>query len=132
MKIIYHLFLIILFPSLLFGQSSIDTKVRLKPKFNSDWKFMQDDKAGFESPSFNDSIWRSLDLPHDWSVEGKFDAKNPAGGQGAYLLCGIGWYRKLFVIPDSMKTKRLVIQFGKPNVNAVRVDHSIQAISGRP
>jgi len=75
MKKIYHLFLIILFPSLLFGQSSIDTKVRLKTKFNSDWKFMQDDKAGFESPAFNDSTWRSLDLPHDWSVEGKFDSK---------------------------------------------------------
>jgi hypothetical protein len=72
MKKIYHLFLIILFPSLLFGQSSIDTKVRLKTKFNSDWKFMHDDKAGFESPAFNDSTWRSLDLPHDWSVEGEF------------------------------------------------------------
>ena len=72
MKKIYHLFLIILFPSLLFGQSSIDNKVLLKPKFNSDWKFMQDDKAGFESPDFDDANWSSLDLPHYWGVEGEF------------------------------------------------------------
>jgi len=159
------LILLILFPILLFGQSSADTKVRTKAKFNSDWKFILDDKAGFESRAFNDSTWRSLDLPHDWSVEGKFEAKNPAGGQGAYLPCGIGWYRKSFVIQDSMKTKRLVIQFdgiymnskvyinghflgqypygystfqydltdliqfGKPNVIAVRVDNSLQPSS---
>ena len=159
------LFLLILFPSMLFGQSAMDSGVRQKVKFNSDWKFMLDDKAGFESPAFNDSAWRSLDLPHDWSVEGKFDDKNPAGGQGAFLPCGIGWYRKSFVIPDSLKSKRVVIQFdgiymnskvylnghflgqypygystfqydltdliqfGKPNVIAVRVDNSLQPSS---
>ena len=111
MNKIKYLFLLIFSPCLIFGQSAIDNRVRQKAKFNSDWKFILDDKAGFESPAFNDSTWRSLDLPHDWSVEGKFDDKNPAGGQGAFLPCGIGWYRKSFVIPDSMKTKRIVVQF---------------------
>ncbi len=165
MKRIINIFLLSLIPYLLFGQSSAETRVRQKVKFNSDWKFMLDDKSGFESPAFNDSSWRSLDLPHDWSVEGKFDANNPAGGNGAFLPCGIGWYRKSFTIPDSMKTKRVVIQFdgiytnskvylnghflgqypygystfqydltnliqfGKPNVLAVRVDNSLQPSS---
>ena len=165
MNKIKYLFLLIFSPCLIFGQSAIDNRVRQKAKFNSDWKFILDDKAGFESPAFNDSTWRSLDLPHDWSVEGKFDDKNPAGGQGAFLPCGIGWYRKSFVIPDSMKTKRVVIQFdgvymnskvylngqflgqypygystfqydltdliqfGKPNLIAVRVDNSLQPSS---
>lgn len=111
MKILTFALYIIFFPSLLFGQSSVETKVRQKAKFNSDWKFILDDKSGFESPAFDDSAWCSLDLPHDWSVEGEFDAKNPAGGNGAFLPCGVGWYRKSFVIPDSMKTKRVVIQF---------------------
>jgi len=165
MKRTINIFLLFLFPFLLFGQSSAETKVRQKAKFNSDWKFMLDDKAGFESPAFKDSAWPSLDLPHDWSIEGKFDAKNPAGGQGAYLPCGIGWYRKSFVMPNSMKNKRVVIQFdgismnskvyfnghflgqypygystfqydltdliqfGQPNLIAVRVDNSLQPSS---
>jgi len=118
MKRNINIFLLFIFPYLLFGQSSAETKVRHKAKFNSDWKFILDDKSGFESPVFNDSTWRSLDLPHDWSIEGKFDAKNPAGGQGAYLPCGIGWYRKSFVIPDSLKTKRVVIQFDGVYMNS--------------
>jgi hypothetical protein len=72
MKRTINIFLLFLFPSLLFGQTSAETKVRQKVKFNSDWKFMLDDNAGFESPAFKDSAWRSLDLPHDWSVEGEF------------------------------------------------------------
>ena len=79
---------------------------------------MLDDKSGFESPDFNDSSWRSLDLPHDWSIEGQFNAKNPAGGQGAFLPCGIGWYRKSFILPDSMKSKRVVIQFDGVYMNS--------------
>jgi len=165
MNRIICIFLLSCIPYLLSGQSSAETRVRQKVKFNSDWKFMLDDKAVFESPAFNDSTWRSLDLPHDWSVEGKFEAKNPAGGNGAFLPCGIGWYRKTFVLPDSMKTKRVVIQFdgiymnskiylnghflgqypygystfqydltnliqfGKPNLIAVRVDNSLQPSS---
>jgi len=158
-------FLLLLFPVFLFGESSADTKVRSKTKFNADWKFALDDKAGFEATGFDDAAWRSLDLPHDWGVEGQFDAKNPATGLGAFLPCGIGWYRKSFVLPDSLKAKRVVIQFdgvymnskvylnghflgqypygyttfqidltahlqfGKPNVLAVRVDNSLQPSS---
>jgi beta-galactosidase len=59
-----------------------------------------------------------LNLPHDWSVEGTFDVRNPAGGNGAYLPGGIGWYRKSFTVPDSMKAKRYVIQFDGVYMNA--------------
>jgi len=118
MKLIKFVILFCLFQSLLFGQSSPGTNVRLKAKFNTDWKFILDDKSGFESPDFNDSTWRSLDLPHDWSIEGQFNAKNLAGGQGAFLPCGIGWYRKSFILPDSMKSKRVVIQFDGVYMNS--------------
>jgi len=64
--------LLFFIPFLLFSQTSAETKVRQKVKFNSDWKFMLDDKAGFESHDFDDTNWSSLDLPHDWSVEGEF------------------------------------------------------------
>jgi len=117
MKYFNYLFLLIFFPSLLFGQSP-EKNVRIKSKLNSEWKFILDDKSGFESADFNDSSWRSLDLPHDWSIEGQFNAKNTAGGQGAFLPCGIGWYRKSFILPDSMKNKRVVIQFDGVYMNS--------------
>jgi len=101
--LVKFLFLFCLFPSLIFGQASPKKNVRIKSKFNTDWKFILDDKSGFESTDFDDSSWRSLNLPHDWSIEGQFNAKNPAGGQGAFLPCGIGWYRKSFFLPDTMK-----------------------------
>nr|WP_315245746.1 glycoside hydrolase family 2 TIM barrel-domain containing protein [uncultured Flavobacterium sp.] len=60
---------------------------------------------------FNDSGWRKLDLPHDWSIEGKIHPKNTIGGGGGYFPSGIGWYRKTFRVPDSWKAKKTAIYF---------------------
>ena len=51
--------------------------------FNFDWSFTLGDNKAYSSPSYNDSDWRQLHLPHDWSIEGEFSRKNrttPAGG----------------------------------------------------
>ena len=64
--------------------------------FDLNWKFKLGDWLEASSPDFCDKEWRQLDLPHDWSIEGKFDQKNLTGGDGAYLPAGIGWYRKHF------------------------------------
>ena len=34
------------------------------------WRFMLGDHPGAEQPRFDDHGWRTLDLPHDWSIEG--------------------------------------------------------------
>jgi len=47
--------------------------------------------------------WRTLDLPHDWSIEGPFDKNNPTGQNEAGLPAGIGWYRKSFPTPAGDK-----------------------------
>lgn len=57
------------------------------------WRFRLGDDCAWATPSFDDSQWRRLDLPHDWSIEGQFDAEAPAGVDGGYLPGGIGWYR---------------------------------------
>src|SRR5205823_13280055 len=49
---------------------------------------------GAEKSDFDDQAWRTLSVPHDWSIEGPFDEKNPAGGAGAFLPTGVGWYRR--------------------------------------
>lgn len=77
--------------------------------FNFDWKFYKGDQPGGEKPDFNDSDWRTLDLPHDWSIEGPF-SKEWASGTG-YLPGGIGWYRKVFIIPANQKNRKVFIYF---------------------
>jgi beta-galactosidase len=37
--------------------------------FDSGWRFWRADAPGAEAPGFDDSGWRLLDVPHDWSVE---------------------------------------------------------------
>jgi len=79
--------------------------------FNTNWKFRLDEIPGFYVPEYNDKNWRTLDIPHDWSVEGKFDEQNPSGPSGGFLPTGIGCYRKHFVMPEGSKGKRIKIKF---------------------
>ena len=37
--------------------------------FDRDWRFLRADAPGAENADFNDAAWRTLDLPHDWSLE---------------------------------------------------------------
>src|SRR6516162_1831181 len=77
--------------------------------FDKDWRFLKDDVAGAERPDFDDGAWRKLDVPHDWSIEGSFDQKNPTGGAGAFLPSGVAWYRKHFSLPAAFAGKRVFI-----------------------
>ena len=78
---------------------------------DADWKFSRGDFAGAERAAFDDSGWRSLDVPHDWSIEGPFDPSNPAGGAGAFLPAGIGWYRQHFSLPANLAGRRVFVEF---------------------
>jgi beta-galactosidase len=85
--------------------------MKRKQLFDYDWKFFLDDAPEAKANDFNDSGWRKLDLPHDWSIEGKIHPKNTTGGGGGYFPSGIGWYRKTFQVPDSWKAKKIAIYF---------------------
>lgn len=84
---------------------------RTRENFCSQWKFFLGDDANAKLPDYNDKSWRILNLPHDWSIEGKFDAKNPAGIGGGALPGGVGWYRKSFTVPLDSKNKNVFIDF---------------------
>src|SRR6266496_360589 len=79
--------------------------------FDSDWRFLKGDAPGAEKADFDDGAWRKLDLPHDWSIEGPFDEKNPTGGAGGFLPAGVGWYRKHFSLPIGFQEQRVFIDF---------------------
>jgi beta-galactosidase len=95
-----------------FAQSGSDAVApRIRESFDFGWRFRRGDFPGAEMPDFSESDWRTLDLPHDWSIEGPFDEKEPSSFCGAYLPTGIGWYRKRFRLPDSYKNRNLTIEF---------------------
>src|SRR3974390_2131491 len=69
---------------------------RTRESFDFGWKFLLGDAPGAHEPAFSDAGWRTLDLPHDWSIESPFVNTNPSGGAGGFATTGIGWYRKTF------------------------------------
>ncbi len=79
--------------------------------FDPGWRFLKSDAPGAEAPDFADGAWRTVNVPHDWAIEGPFDEKNPAGGAGAFLPGGIGWYRRHFVLPAADANRRVFIDF---------------------
>ncbi|MDT3404533.1 sugar-binding domain-containing protein [Mucilaginibacter terrae] len=79
--------------------------------FNSNWRFYLGDENNAKYADYNDSEWRQLTVPHDWSIEGKFDEKNPTGQAGGGLPAGIGWYRKTFTVPQTAQGKNVFIDF---------------------
>jgi beta-galactosidase len=86
--------------------------------FNNDWRFNLGDDSTGKLTAFDDSKWRSLVLPHDWSIEGEFSEKNPAGIGGGALPGGIGWYRKTFTISSEDKDKLIFIDFDGVYMNS--------------
>ena len=92
---------------------------RIRDSFDFGWKFLKGDSPGAQKPEFSDSNWKNVDLPHDWSIEGPFDEKEPAGAPGGYLPTGVGWYRKHFRLPDSHKDRKLTVEFDGVYQNSV-------------
>ena len=87
------------------------SKVRQTELFTKNWQFFLGDIPNGQSQDLNDSEWRTLNLPHDWSIEGEFSKDNPATIGGGALPGGIGWYRKTFTIPESDKDRLTFIDF---------------------
>jgi beta-galactosidase len=101
-----------------FTPARADDPARLRENFDFGWRFDKGDLPNAAQPDFDDSAWRKLDLPHDWSIEGPFDPSAPAGGAGANLPTGIGWYRKHFLVPDSLRGQKISITFDGVYMNS--------------
>ena len=91
---------------------------RVITPFDQGWRFVQADPAGAQAPGFNDRSWRTLDLPHDWSLEGENLESNPGGGSIGYFPMGTGWYRKAFDVPGYSKDKLYSIEFDGVYMNS--------------
>lgn len=80
--------------------------------FNRGWKFSLQADSTCLHPDFNDSSWRKLTLPHDWSIELPFDRDAAPGNDGGYLPGGTGWYRKTLTIKTLQPGKGYLLHLG--------------------
>jgi len=87
------------------------SSVRKTTLFTENWKFFLGDVPKGQDPALDDTKWRVLNLPHDWSVEGEFSKDAPATPGGGALPGGIGWYRKTFTVPEADKGKLVFVDF---------------------
>lgn len=104
-------FLSSLLTGLIIATSLFAQPVRKTISFEDNWNFIQEDVKGAEKPEYNDNSWKTVSVPHDWSIEGPYDRNSNTGRGGGYLPGGIGWYRKSFTVPQDDKGKKVFIEF---------------------
>ncbi len=78
---------------------------------NNGWKFLQEWSDEMIRPDYDDSRWRVLNLPHDWSIEGRFSPDAVSYARGAYLPTGMGCYRKKIVLDGNAGGKVFKLYF---------------------
>jgi beta-galactosidase len=76
--------------------------------------------ANADRPDFDDSSWRKVNLPHDWSIELNPTATGGTNSGTGFLQGGLGWYRKTFTLPPSLADKQVSVEF-----DGVYMDSSI-------
>ena len=94
--------------------------------WNFGWKFHAGDVQGAEALDFDDSSWRSVDLPHDFQIEQPWvapsaderaDTSDPGANRKSRLSArgfkemGVGWYRKVFTPDESLRGRRILLDF---------------------
>ncbi|GLX68754.1 glycoside hydrolase family 2 TIM barrel-domain containing protein [Paenibacillus glycanilyticus] len=84
-------------------------KGRIIANINLNWKFHRGEEPRGWYKGLDDSNWRQVTLPHDWSVEEPFSEEHSSGT--GYLPGGIGWYRKSLHLPSNLQGKRVYITF---------------------
>jgi beta-galactosidase len=87
--------------------------MRSRSCIDLDWRFALGDFPDANQPNFDDSDWRQLDLPHDWSIEADPHPDNPAQAGGGFFPGGLGWYRKQLELPPEWADsgRRVLIEF---------------------
>ena len=100
------------------GAAGAETPLRERLLFDHEWRFLLADPAGAEAPGYDAAAWRSVDLPHDWSIEGRIDPQSPMGGSGGFFPAGVGWYRRTFTVPAGWSGRRVAVEFDGVYMNA--------------
>lgn len=96
--------------ALLVWTNTVFSQTNREQDFNFDWKFqLQQDTLTPKNIPLNDTDWRDVRLPHDWSVEFSFDETKE--GCTGYLDGGVGIYQKHFSTPKNLSEKNIFVLF---------------------
>jgi hypothetical protein len=100
-----------LLPILIFSCLSAFSQISFgdSNKINDNWKFTLQDAPDAQNATYDDASWQSVNVPHDWSVEGRL-SPTLASCTG-YLPGGIGWYRKILNIPQAKRGEKVYLYF---------------------
>lgn len=90
-------------------QVSSDFLGERETNFNEGWKFYLGTSSTAQNSNFDDSSWKSVTLPHDFSISQSFTSSGEA--ESGFLPGGTGWYRKSFTLPENYAGKTLVLNF---------------------
>jgi beta-galactosidase len=90
---------------------ALENSPRVHESFDLGWRFFQGDLTNAEAAAFADDGWQTVNVPHDWSIAGPYAKTNSVDPRGGYLPTGIGWYRKHFRAPESMRGKMISVEF---------------------
>lgn len=102
----------------------ITKKGRSDILFDDNWRFLRGDSINAELTDYDDSAWRIINLPHDWSIEDIPGTNSPldsgaiGGIDAGYFIGGTGWYRKEFIAPSDPGNRRFLIRFDGVYMNA--------------
>ncbi|MHB8996178.1 MAG: sugar-binding domain-containing protein [Armatimonadota bacterium] len=104
---------------------------RVCKRLTEGWRFHRGDTAEAWQEDFDHSAWRSVTVPHDWSIEdlpldeptegersGPFDSSAIGGGAVGYTVGGIGWYRQSFILDPASQGKSVNILFDGVYMNS--------------
>lgn len=76
------------------------------------------DYARAMDPEFDDSAWRQVAVPHDWSIELTPTTEHRTSSGTGFLPGGLGWYRKTFTLPTAFAGKRISAEFDGVHMDA--------------
>ncbi|MFD5836103.1 glycoside hydrolase family 2 TIM barrel-domain containing protein [Streptomyces collinus] len=62
-------------------------------------------------PGHDDSGWREIAVPHDWSIEQTPTTEHGTTSGTGFLPGGLGWYRLAFTLPPALAGKRISVEF---------------------
>lgn len=110
----------------------LGAQTRTERLLEKNWKFTRDvenaDETKFATPTYDDSKWSNVTVPHDWAIYGPFSSRNDAqnvailqdgqteamehaGRTGGLPFVGVGWYRTQVEIPEFDETKEATLIF---------------------
>ncbi|MEU7300432.1 glycoside hydrolase family 2 TIM barrel-domain containing protein [Streptomyces sp. NPDC007206] len=103
------------------AEASADSGGRHTVPLRDGWRFALVNPGGITDPTgayaqaadpgYDDSAWREVAVPHDWSIEQTPTTDHGTTGGTGFLPGGLGWYRLAFTLPKAYAGKRVSVEF---------------------